>query len=467
MNDKKKQKTTTTSKSSLSSSAKIKTQTKAELQESVAQLEKKVRALTELNRVHKRKIFDLYTIFEISRNFNTLLDYQQLLDTFIFTSLAQVGSMKAAFYLSSHDKDNDFILTKFKGSGKFPSQRLSFQSGSKMLFNLTKINRPSKIEDIINSTANKNEKEILSFFHNGLVVPLLFQSELSGLFIISDKLSSREFSDDDIEFLSILGNQISVAIENTWLFEAETLASKQLRETQQQLVHSERLAALGEMSAKVAHEINNPLGIIKNYILLTNKLISENNDAVEYLDIVNDEIDRIAKIVSELLDFHRPRGFELQQIDVSKLASSVLSLMSRQFEKNQVLIESSFDPKAPEIEVSPESIKQVFLNLIINAYDAMPHGGKLQVTIKTLKNDISIKFSDTGPGIPPEMIPRIFEPFFTTKDPAKGTGLGLSVCYGIIKKHNGSITFYNQEIGGCFEIKLPLINEDRSYEPNI
>ena len=141
--------------------------------------------------------------------------------------------------------------------------------------------------------------------------------------------------------------------------------------------------------------------------------------------------------------------------------------MSRQFEKNQVLIESSFDSQVPEIEVSPESIKQVFLNLIINAYDAMPNGGKLKVSITTLKSDISIKFSDTGPGIPPEMIPRIFEPFFSTKDPTKGTGLGLSVCYGIIKKHNGSITFYNQEIGGCFEIKFPLINEDRTYEPNI
>ena len=136
MNDKKRQKTT--KQNTLSSSAKIKTATKAELQESVTELEKKIRALTELNRVHKRKIFDLYTIFEISRNFNTLLDYQQLLDTFIFTSLAQVGSMKAAFYLSSHNNENNFILTKFKGSGKFPSKNLSFKAGSKMLLNLTK-----------------------------------------------------------------------------------------------------------------------------------------------------------------------------------------------------------------------------------------------------------------------------------------------------------------------------------------
>lgn len=444
-----------------------KSKTKLELQEAINELDSKVRSLTELNRIHKRKIFDLYTIFEISRNFNTLLDYHQLLDTFIFTSLAQVGSMKAAFYLPSRANEKKYILTKYKGSGKFPSKDDMFDDGTKMLNNLAKINRPSKINELINTTANSKEKKIFKLFENGLVIPLLYQSELTGLFIISDKLSSREFTADDIEFLSILGNQISVAIENTWLFEAEKRATKQLRETQQQLVHSERLAALGEMSAKVAHEINNPLGIIKNYLYLTNKLVVENDNATEYLDIVNSEIDRIAKIVSELLDFHRPRGFEFQKTDITKLASSVISLMSRQFEKNKIIIEQRFDPNTPEIEISPESIKQVFLNLIINAYDAMPNGGKLRISIKPLDDEISIRFSDTGPGIPPEMIPKIFEPFFTTKESTKGTGLGLSVCYGIIKKNNGSITFYNQEIGGCFEIKLPYVNKDRTYEPNI
>lgn len=457
----------TVKKKKVSEDSSSKKHTDLELTDTIQKLENKVRSLTELNRVHKRKIFDLYTIFEISRNFNTVLDYQQLLDTFIFTSLAQVGSMKAAFYLSPHGSEKKYVLTKYKGSGKFPSRGSAFEADTKMLLNVSKINRPFKINELIETTANSNEKNILNYFDNGLVVPLMYQSELSGLFIISDKLSSREFTENDIEFLSILGNQISVAIENTWLYEAEKSATNQLRETQQQLVHSERLAALGEMSSKVAHEINNPLGIIKNYLYLTNKLIVENNEACEYLDIVNSEIDRIAKIVRELLDFHRPRGFDFQKVDVAKLVSSVISLMSRQFEKNNVIIEKLFDPNTPEIEISPESIKQVFLNLILNAYDVMPDGGQLQVVIKPLQDKISISFSDTGPGIPPEFIPRLFEPFFTTKEPAKGTGLGLSVCYGIIKKHNGSITFYNKKIGGCFEIKLPYINEDRTYEPNI
>lgn len=433
---------------------------KAEFVKVRLELEQNIRMLTESNRYHKRKIFDLYTIFEISRNFNSLLDYHQLLDTFIFTSLAQVGAMKGAFYLLPYDDRSKFVLTKYKGSGEFPSKRYKFKTGTTLLRNLIRLNRPSPVDELLDGVAAKHEKKILEHFQHGLVVPLMYQSELSGIFIISDKVSEREFTDDDVEFLSILGNQISVAIENTRLYESERRTTQQLRETQQQLVHSERLAALGEMSAKVAHEINNPLGIIKNYLLLANQLITDNPEVVKNLSIVKEEIDRIAKIVSELLDFHRPRGFEFQQVDIAKLINSVLSLMSGQFKALNVKIEKLFDPNTPEIEASPESLKQVFLNLTINAYDVMPNGGELKVIVKPDKHKVVIQFCDTGPGIPREIIPRIFEPFFTTKEPTKGTGLGLSVCYGIIKKHNGSITFKNLENGGCFEISLPVINKN-------
>ncbi|KAA3637795.1 MAG: GHKL domain-containing protein [Calditrichaeota bacterium] len=427
------------------------------------ELEQQIQMLTESNRQHKRKIFDLYTIFEISRNFNALLDYQQLLDTFIFTSLAQVGAMKAAFYLLENDDHSKLVLTKHKGSGEFPSKRYKFKRGSQLLDNLTKMNRPTLIDRDILSVANKTELKILKEFENGLLVPLLYQTELSGIFIVSNKHTVRTFTSDDIEFMSILGNQISVAIENTRLYEAEKKSSMQLRETQEQLVHSERLAALGEMSAKVAHEINNPLGIIKNYLQLTKNRLKDENTS-EYLSIVNEEIDRIAKIVAELLDFHRPKGYNFQTVSITELADSVISLMTYQFKKKKIVIERNYQKNIPDVEISPEGIKQVFLNLIINAYDAVSDYGILRLSIKSDKEKIMMQFCDSGPGIPPELVPRVFEPFFTTKDPDKGTGLGLSVCYGIIKKHNGSITYKNKELGGCFEIKLPIKHKATLYE---
>ena len=112
---------------------------------------------------------------------------------------------------------------------------------------------------------------------------------------------------------------------------------------------------------------------------------------------------------------------------------------------------------AEVIEASPENLKQVFINLVINALDVMPDGGELKVGIRCTDDSLLVRFCDTGPGIPPEIVPRIFEPFFTTKDPGQGTGLGLSVCYGIIKSHKGTITYRNLDPGGCFEVRLPIL----------
>lgn len=419
------------------------------------ELQEKITSLTEANRQLKRKIFDLYTIFEISRNFNAVLDYHQLLDTFIYTSLAQVGASKAAVFLERDRRDGVFVIAKHKGSGEFPDEDSHFKIGTTLVDFLTGLNRPSLTSELMDDIATKEEKAILEKFHPGLVVPLIFQSRLGGILLITEKMSGREFNMDDIEFLSILGNKISVSIENTRLYEAEKRASQQLRAAQEQLVHSERLAALGEMSAKVAHEINNPLGIIKNYILLVKKSVSNNETALGHTEILSQEIDRIARIVKELLDFHRPKGLEYQSLDVARVLSDVLLLMERQIESKRIRLVKRFEPDCPRIEGSPESLKQVFLNVIINALDVMNKGGTLEVTVSREEDDIFIQFSDTGPGIPPEVIPRIFEPFFTTKDPGKGTGLGLSVCYGIIKQHGGSISYRNTDNGGCFEIRLP------------
>ena len=428
------------------------------------ELQEKITSLTEANRQLKRKIFDLYTIFEISRNFNAVQEYQQLLDTFIYTSLAQVGASKAAVYIEGSRSDGIFVIAKHKGSGEFPDENLHFEASSKLLEYLTKLNRPSLTNDLIGEMSSDSEREILKRFHPGLVVPLIYQSRLSGLLLITEKMSNREFTMDDIEFLSILGNKISVAIENTRLYESEKLASQQLRAAQEQLVHTERLAALGEMSAKIAHEINNPLGIIKNYILLVQKAVGNNKEAKSHTEILGQEIERIARIVKELLDFHRPRGLEFQEVDVAAVVNDVLLLMERQTESKKIKLVKRYEPNCPYIEGSPENLKQVFMNIIINAADVMSEGGTLDVGVSCKEDEVVILFCDTGPGIPPEVIPRIFEPFFTTKEPGKGTGLGLSVCYGIIKQHGGSISYRNTDSGGCFEIRLPVIEEKKEDE---
>jgi len=419
-------------------------------------MELRLAELIETNRQLKRKIFDLYTIFEISRNFNSVLDYQSLLDSFVLTCLAQVSAAKGAIFLKEVGHTDRFVMANGKGSGEMPGPELYFSDGSRLLVYLSKLNRPVITGELIDSFADTDERTLLDMFHPGLVVPLIHQTRLSGLLLVSEKMSGRDFHLDDIEFLSILGNQISVAIENARLYDAERKATGQLRAAQQQLVDSERLAALGEMSAKVAHEINNPLGIIKNYLLLIKRSVGENIEGRNYTDVVSQEISRIARIVRELLDFHRPNGVAVHPTDIPSIIDDVLRLMEHKCHKQQVKLVRCYQPDCPLLEVSSEHLKQVFLNLIINACDAMPDGGHLEIMVTADSDKMIISFNDTGPGIPPDQIPRIFEPFFTTKDAGHGTGLGLSVCYGIIKRHRGTISFRNTDRGGSFEIILPL-----------
>lgn len=434
----------------------------------VLQLEEfteKIAALTGTNRQLKRKIFDLYTIFEISRNFNSVLDYDMLLDTFILTALAQVGASRAAIYLPSEEDPTRLVQVKIRGAAGSSDERRTFTLGSSLLSYLASLNRPLPTAELIDKYAARDEKTILEEFCPGLVVPLLYQSRLTGVFVIADKMSDRLFGMDDIEFLSVLGSQISVAIENARLYAAEKMATRQLREAQEQLVQTERVAALGEMSAKVAHEINNPLGIIKNYLQLIRRAESHNVEATNYVDVVSEEIDRIAGIVRQLLDFHRPGGLKFVPVDVCRLIEKVLQLMERKLLSSNIELVKDFRCECPEVSGVPENLKQVFLNIIINAVDVMPDGGRLEVAIRTSPKNVQITFCDTGPGIEPELIPKIFEPFFTTKEPGKGTGLGLSVCYGIIKRHHGSITYRNTDLGGCIQIDLPA-GSDNDQDSN-
>ena len=430
--------------------------TAGEIQLLRQELEDKIDLLSNTNRQLKRKIFDLYTIFEISRNFNAVLNYQSLLDTFILTCLGQVGALKGAIFLRHSTQDHMFCIVKYKGSGNFPGPNLCFPANSKLADYLTGLNRPVPTRELLTDVATETEVAILKDFAPGIIVPLIYQTRLTGIFAMSEKMSGQDFQMDDLEFLSILSNQIAVAIENARLYEGERNATKQLRSAQQQLVQSEKLAALGEMSAKIAHEVNNPLGIIKNYMLLLGRSVTSNDPAADQVKIISEEINRIAKIVRQLLKFHRPGDITFNRLDICELVESVLVLWEPQLNLIGIEVTRNDLHPCPAVNGSAESLRQVFLNIIINARDAMPEGGELNIEVTRNENRLIIRLRDTGPGIPAELIPRIFEPFFTTKEEGQGTGLGLSVCYGIIKSHKGSILFKNADPGGCFEITLPL-----------
>lgn len=247
-----------------------------------------------------------------------------------------------------------------------------------------------------------------------------------------------------------------------------------------QLVESEKLASIGRLAAGVAHEINNPLTLIAGYIeILAGLSASLGKEAEENVKIIGEEVDRIAQIVRNLLSFARPPATETQTCRIPDVVRRIVSLVGRQFGVRGVNLEIDVPEDLPKVNGSSAEVEQVFLNLMMNALEAMPEGGVLRLRARAIQAllpsggpeedgerrpvpAVEITFTDTGCGIPEENLRRIFDPFFTTKDVGKGSGLGLSICYGIVKRCGGSITVSSEVgVGTTFTVSLPAATDER------
>jgi len=233
--------------------------------------------------------------------------------------------------------------------------------------------------------------------------------------------------------------------------------TRELRETQEQLVVSEKLASLGKMAAGVAHEINNPLTsiLINTHLLLERR--PEGDEDREPLGLIADETSRCATIVKGLLDFARQTPSQEARADINAIVDRTLQLLEKQATVRNIRIEKNLDRAIPLIEVDKNKIQQVFSNLAINACEAMPEGGVLVVASRLSRDEThaEVAFTDTGVGIPKENIAKLFDPFFTTK--SFGTGLGLAVSYGIVRQRGGTI-HVRSEVGKgtVFTVRIPL-----------
>lgn len=238
-----------------------------------------------------------------------------------------------------------------------------------------------------------------------------------------------------------------------------------LREAQFQISHQEKMASLGIMAAGVAHEIGNPLTSISSMAQLI-KRKSDDDSVVEYLNTILENINRISRIVRELVDFARPSSYEANYVNVNELIENAVSIVKYDRRAKHVDIELDLSRDLPELYLVADQLLQVFINILINAVDALG-GDKSKIYVRSYQKEdfIYMEFEDTGVGIPEDNISKIFEPFFTTKAVGKGTGLGLSVSYGIVKNFGGTIEVKSViGQGSRFTIKIPENTEEAEYE---
>ncbi len=314
-----------------------------------------------------------------------------------------------------------------------------------------------------------------------IMVPLTTAKRTIGMLLALVGVTVDLIPQGSLKLLSIMVKQAAFAIENNQLYQGlkdyslnlEKMVderTQKLRETQSQLLRSSKLAAVGQLAAGVAHELNNPLGGILGYTQwLLEKLevvnFPEENTAQvrKWLEFIEKETKRCKAIVGGLLGFSRSAEMDFKPLDINQILQETLLFSELSLKQKRIKLVKGFDLSLPQINGNAEQLQQVFTNLILNAQKAMPQRGVLKVSSEfdPKKREIRIRFRDTGCGIPNEILSRIFDPFFTTSKPGEGTGLGLSVSYGIVKGHGGHIEVKSKVgKGSTFTVFLPEGRDD-------
>jgi signal transduction histidine kinase len=271
------------------------------------------------------------------------------------------------------------------------------------------------------------------------------------------------YSHEDIDLLSMLANQAAIAVENARLYE-------DLKRSKSYIRRADRLASLGTLTAGLAHEIRNPLVAIKTLTQLLPDRLEDEEFRNHFLQIASGEVDRISSLVNELLEFARPSEPKLEMEDINAILEGMLLLISTETKKKFVQVVKEHTPDLPLVRVDREQIKQVFLNILLNALEATPENGTITVKTRSFlkpggEHYVQVEVTDTGCGIPSEYLEDIFTPFFTTK--IKGSGLGLSISNQIIQDHKGYIdveSYVNR--GSTFFINLPIIQDHPKRRKN-
>jgi signal transduction histidine kinase len=307
------------------------------------------------------------------------------------------------------------------------------------------------------------KKDLPDFFRrlnlgSMLVMPLMGKNGIFGVVVVDNPLSLREPGKNDLKFLQLFSNHAGIAIENLMLYSTLEDTISQLHEAQEQLIHRERLATIGEMAAGIAHELKGPMVAIGGFARRLAGKIPPLSQEAGYVATIIEEEKRLENMLTDVLSFSKKTTICYESCSISDIVEGALSMLDHAFSRNKVTLQKYFPKKTSLLYGDCQQLKQVFINLVQNSVDAMRDGGVLKVTITSSRLDrgkaVAVRISDSGGGIPQSLRNSIFNPFVTTKK--SGTGLGLPIANRIVSNHLGKIRVKNNTEGGAeFTVLLP------------
>lgn len=408
----------------------------------------------------------LATLSIIATTLTSSLELKEVLDSAIDEILKLLHGASIRIYML--DSKGEWLnLAAWKGASSRFIDRPHFQRrrvGDGLLGKTVLHRRVIVVDNFLRAEDPYVEDIMEEGLVSSVYIPLLAKDKAVGALCVSSYTEFR-FSTDFVDFLTAVGNQIGVAMENANLYEGLKEAYQELRKTQEQLIRSEKLASLGKLAATIAHEINNPLSVVLTYTKLMKNMMKRGSfnpkrlsDISRFLDTMESETARCGEIVRNLLAFARHSTLNVAEHRVEEIIQRTVALVAHDLEMREMKLRCAYEPGLPPVRCDFRQIQQALLNLMVNSVEAMEKGGVL--SLEAQKGDregfLMVSVRDTGCGIPEENLSQIFEPFFTTKEEAKGVGLGLAVVYGIITRHGGSIEVESRVgEGTTFRVYLP------------
>ncbi len=416
------------------------------LRKKIDELKQENEDLQKIKQKAQSQAIRIALINKVSNNIRESLDLSQIINSALKELAVMFGAYKA--YYAKSDK-NYFLIEEVYG-GKKSTDKINFDEKTMETIENREVLVSNVLLEYIGAKPFK--QPVLR-----IIVPVHHTQNLKGVIVLLSYQKREMF--EEMEILEAISLQLANAITTAELYQKNVRAIKELKETQLQLINSEKMASLGHLAAGVAHEINTPAASIKSNNGIVEKLLQtmENSDVKEILTDINEvdkeAINRISNIVTSLKKFVRLDEAELQEADINKELDLTLALI-RHETKNRINVIKNYG-EIPTIKCFPNMLNQVFTNILINACQAIENKGTITISTEYKDEYLIVKIKDDGQGIPANLLDKIFTVGFTTKSLGVGTGLGLAICNKIIEKHKGKITV-NSELGKGSEFVITI-----------
>jgi signal transduction histidine kinase len=387
---------------------------------------------------------------ELSEIIISFLDEKELFKKAGNIMTKDLGTEGVSFFMLDKEK-RAFTL---RASQKFGKSKIKELPDNDVLFQWLHTKGKAVVKEeterIVNDPQIKPVVKTMKSMESEVCIPLMARDELIGIINLGHKRSGEMYSHEDLDLLDQFAAQASVALENARLYQ-------EMQQTQMLMRRTDRLASLGSLTANLAHEIRNPLVTLKTFLDLFPQRYKDKEFRGEFLKLTSSELDRITMLVTDLLSFARPPKPDVKKGDINQVVEDVIHLVAVEAKKRNITINTNLQ-KIRQALLDMDQMKQVFLNIFLNAFDAMKKRGMISVTSRDIRKNgvayVQVEISDNGKGIPEKMLEHIFDPFFTTKK--KGGGLGLSISHQIVQEHNGIIEVESRaKKGTTFLVTIP------------